>query len=250
MSKGKYQSKREPVVNVAMTAALIMFWLVIITTYMSAGLFAKYSTGDTAGDSARVIKFHELTVEENGVENSAGGKFIFIPGVPLEKDITVKFGSRDAEGVKFGGSEAVSVVFVTLDVIGWDAFEKDVDGVDGVDGFYDFAMNYKAKVAEQPKEIMRWSVDEAWTYLTTETLTPKGNRYVYYMVVAPNDAIEQKVIKDGQITVSDEGYRVDYAGMTEDKVDLQLNATAYVVQANGFENVGDAWTSLSAKEGT
>ena len=36
----------------------------------------------------------------------------------------------------------------------------------------------------------------------------------------------------------------------KDKVDLQLNATAYVVQANGFKTVGDAWTSLSAKEGT
>lgn len=234
MSKGKYQSKREPVVNVAMTAALIMFWLVIITTYMSAGLFAKYSTGDTAGDSARVIKFHELTVEENDVENSTGGKFIFIPGVPLEKDITVKF----------GGSEAVSVVFVTLDVIGWDA------NADAKGNIYDFAMNYKAKGAESPKEIMSWSVDEAWTYLTSETLTPKGNRYVYYMVVNPNTFVEQKVIKDSQIAVSDQGYRVDYAGMTKDKVDLQLNATAYVVQANGFKTVGDAWTSLSAKEGT
>lgn len=234
MRKGKYQSKREPVVNVAMTAALIMFWLVIITTYMSAGLFAKYSTGDTAGDSARVIKFHELTVEENDVENSTGGKFIFIPGVPLEKDITVTF----------GGSEAVSVVFVTLDVIGWDA-NADADG-----NIYDFAMHYDVDKNGTSKEIMNWSVAEAWTYLTSETLTPKGNRYVYYMVADPNTPVAQQVIKDGQIAVSDQGYRADYAGMTKDKVDLQLNATAYAVQANGFKTVGEVWTSLRAKEGT
>jgi hypothetical protein len=222
MSKGKYLKKHEPVVNVAITMALVLFWLVIISTYLTAGLFAKYSTKDEGNDEARVIQFKNLTVLENGVADSAGSEFIFIPGVSLEKDITVKF----------DGSEAATYVFVTLDAIGWDA---DANA-------RNFVMNYNSK------EIMSWSVDSAWKYLTTEALTPSGHRHVYYMEVDPNAAIAQKVIKDSQIAVSDQGYRVDYAAMTDAKVKLELNATAYVVQANGFEDAEAAWASLSTKE--
>ena len=43
--------------NPAITLAAILLCLVLITTYMTSGLYAKFTTSSSAGDSARVATF-------------------------------------------------------------------------------------------------------------------------------------------------------------------------------------------------
>ena len=247
MRRGKYEKQREPIFNFAICLAIVLFWLVMITTYLTAGLFAKYSTQASGGDDARVITFEELTVAENGVDGSTGDTFIFAPGVNLTKDITVSF----------GGSEADTFVYVVLDVRGWDCDESG----------YGFSLKHDGKT------IMNWSVDSKWSYVASEGISfedgkpeavnPDGMRYVYCIRLDANTVLDkQQVIqrdvgdeldKNGKIFVSADVTRADYAALAETKLDL--NVTAHVVQANGFYNSEDmltnaieGWNSLRAKE--
>ena len=235
MAKGKYQTKKAPMYNFAMRAAVVLFLLVIITTYLSAGLFAKYSTKDDGGDRARVIQFNQLVVAENGVDGSNGSEFIFMPGVNLDKNITVSF----------GGSEAATFVLVALDVRSWQTNDH-----------YNFVLEQGGHT------VMSWSVNPTWKYIAEQAVqfqgpgdtVQTGMRYVYYVQLDPNEPMSaQQVITDGTIIVSDEAVRADYKALAG--VSLNLNVTAYAVQANGFYNDADmdknaieAWTSLSAKE--
>lgn len=223
MRNGKYQKKREPIVNVAMTAALVMFWLVIITTYLSAGLFAKYSTKDDGGDKARVIKFGQVTVKEEKLDANNSREFIFTPGVPIEKEVTVSF----------DGSEADTYVFIKLDTPGWTR-----------SGDYGFVLKDET---DATKEIMSWSVDGfvAETNPDGWTAVP-GTENVYYTFLDSNTPMnEKRVIKGDAINVP-KSTRSAYAALAG--VTLNINVTAYVVQAHGFESVQAAWASLQAKE--
>lgn len=240
MANGKHLKKRKTVVNAAFRAALVLFWLVIISTYLSTGLFAKYSTGDNGSDQARTIKFDELTVTEtiNGEESPNGGTLVFTPGVNLEKDISVSF----------GGSEADTFVFIAVDVRGWNCSDNKN---------YDFSRS----------GIMSWSVVSDWKFLSSEAIhfaaaedePADGMRYVYYIPLEPNASLEkQEVIEDGEIIVS-APTQTQKAYDALAGVKLDLNVTAYAVQANGFYDAEhtteaaaakSAWSSLRAKEVT
>ena len=211
MRKGKYERRYTPVFNFAMCMALVLFWLVMITTHVSVELFAKYTTTGSGDDSARVLTFKELKVSENDVEGATGKTFIFIPGVDLEKKINVSF----------AGSEADVFVFVALDTPGWTQSE-----------------NYQFSLKDGNNNVlMSWAVEESWTYLSSN-----GNQHVYYSTLDANNAFSHDVIKDGKIVVN-VATRAAYNALRGSE--LNLNATAYVVQAGGFENATAAWNSLN-----
>ena len=206
--------------NFAILMAFVLFWLVMVTTYLSVGLYAKYSTGGKGKDDARVISFKQLVVAENGEDNATGQEYIFAPGVNLDKDITVSF----------GGSESDTFVFVELDTTGWTQDDEN-----------DYAFSLKQGGAA----IMSWEVDGEWSYLSSA-----DNKHVYYMVLDANETlVEQKVIKDGVITVP-VATQANYNALAG--INLNINAIAQVVQANGFYNSNDmainaaaAWASLN-----
>ena len=205
--------------NFAILMAFVLFWLVMVTTYLSVGLYAKYSTGGKGKDDARVISFNQLVVAENSEDNATGQEYIFAPGVNLDKDITVSF----------GGSESDTFVFVELDTTGW---TQD-------------AAKYAFALTRGDATIMSWEVDGEWSYLSSA-----DNKHVYYMVLDANETlVEQKVIKDGVITVP-VATQANYNALAG--INLNINATAQVVQANGFYNSNDmainaaaAWASLN-----
>lgn len=207
--------------NFAILMAFVLFWLVMVTTYLSVGLYAKYSTGGKGKDDARVISFNQLVVAENGEDNATGQEYIFAPGVNLAKDITVSF----------GGSESDTFVFVELDTPGW---TQD-------------AAKYAFALTRGDATIMSWEVDGEWSYLSSA-----DNKHVYYMLLDANNKLdEQKVIKDGVITVP-VATQANYNALAG--INLNINATAQVVQANGFynsdaddmsTNAAAAWASLN-----
>lgn len=213
MSRGKYQKPKAPAMNFAILMAFVLFWLVMVTTYLSVGLYAKYSTGGKGKDDARVISFNQLVVAENNVNNATGQEYIFAPGVNLDKDITVSF----------GGSESDTFVFVELDTTGW---TQD-------------AAKYAFALTRGDATIMSWEVDGAWSYLASA-----DNKHVYYMVLDANETlVAQKVIKDGVITVP-VATQANYNALAG--INLNINATAQVVQANGFYNSNNMATNAAA----
>ena len=229
MRKGKYEQHREPVLNAAMCLAVVLFWLVIITTYMSSGLFAKYSTMDSGGDSARVIQFGELTVTETldtGV-TANGGNLVFVPGTTMKKELTVDF----------EGSEADTFVFVALEAKGW-SFTAPNATIPA-----SFALKQDANT------LMSWNMVSDWNYLASE-----DDQHVFYIFLDSNTPLTSKpVIQNGEITVHVATYDAYEALAGKD---LELNVTAYAVQANGFyapdrdtaEKVATAaWNSVKSK---
>ena len=238
MRKGKYEQHREPVVNVAMCLAIVLFWLVIITTYMSSGLFAKYSTMGKGGDSARVIQFGKLTVTETldtGV-TATGGNLIFVPGTTMKKDITVAF----------EGSEADTIVFVALEAKGWIFTAPNATD----------PASFALKQGENT--LMSWKVENGWNYLASD-----GVRHVFYIFLDSNTPLgtivdgqlvgKDFIAKNGEITVNVATYDA-YDALAG--ADLNLDVTGYAVQANGFyapdrdtaeEVATAAWNSVKSK---
>lgn len=71
--------------QIVLTSAAILLCLTLISTYLTAEMFARYSVKDTASDSARVATFN---VTENG-ELTTSFATELVPGVPCKKEVVV-----------------------------------------------------------------------------------------------------------------------------------------------------------------
>ena len=200
--------------NIPMCLAAILLCLTLISIHLTSGLYAKYISSASGNDSARVIKFGELTITETG-DFYEDNKLMIIPGVDLTKKATVSF----------SGSESVTYVFVEIMPTGWSATD-DVT----------FALLSNGKTA------MQWSIADGWVFLKSDNGT-----YIYYRELAPNlELVKADIIAgNGKITVSDQITKSEIKAMTD--ISIKLRAT--VVQSGGFENPEAAWNSVAAKEG-
>lgn len=215
--------------NFMLRLASFLFVCVIVSTVTLAGLLARYVTSDGGSDSARVIKFNTVQITENNT--NAGDQFIICPGVDIKKDVEVTF----------GGSEAATYVFLTIDASkNWKSFESGDN-------------KYQHAYMLNEKECLTYEVDEQWSYHTSETNDDKKT-FVYYMYLDPNDSISDfEVIKDEgtikvsrYVTMDDLATMVSVSGSVKKSlVDLDFKAVA--VQANGFEDVTEAWNSVKNK---
>ena len=214
--KGKYLVKHRKTakVNIPMCIASFLFCLTLISIHLTSGLYAKYISSASGDDSARVIKFGELTITETG-DFYEDNKLMIIPGVDLIKKATVSF----------SGSESATYVFVEIMPTGWSATD-DVT----------FALLSNGKTA------MQWSIADGWVFLKSDNGT-----YIYYRELAPNlELVTADIIAgSGKITVSDQITKSEIKAITD--VSIKLRAT--VVQSGGFENPEAAWNSVAAKEG-
>ncbi len=203
--------------RILMICALVLLCLVVISTYMLGGIFAKYLRNGDIADSARVMKFGEISVYEPGISTTAAvgqNSFMITPGVPVAKEAAVRF----------EGAESETFVFLKVTAGGW------TKGSDN----YTFTAG--------PSNKLSWSIDNAWTYLSTTA----GGNHVYYRELEPNAALagtSGNVINNSQITVSSNLYHSELVALNE--ANLQINFEAFAVQANGFDSVSAAWLSLS-----
>ena len=188
-----------------MWIAGVLFCLVLITTAMMGGLFARYITMGTASDSARVVAFGELTLNEDGDFVGSEGKKTakIIPGVDLNKKVTLSF---DA-------SEVATIVFVEVSAPGWDSPDNRIF----MKGTH-----------------LSWSVAEDWTYLP-------GTQYVYYRVLATNTALtDVDIIQGGVIQVSKDIKESNIQSL--DKLNISIQAS--VIQNDGSLTPEMAWDKL------
>lgn len=115
-------------VNIPICLAGVLLCLTLFSIHLTGGIFARYTTTSTSSDSARVIRFGQLTLALTG-----GDTQYIAPGVTLEWNAAVTF----------AGSESATYVF--LEVEG--AAAGDADGVTPFDN--------------GPK----WAVATGWKYL-------------------------------------------------------------------------------------
>lgn len=188
-----------------MWLAGVLFCLVLITTSMMGGLFARYITSATGSDSARVATFGDLTLTETGdfVESDGTKTAKIIPGVDLSKKVTLSFEA----------SEVDTIVFVEVSAPGWDTpdnqnFTKDTH--------------------------LNWSMADGWNYLP-------GTQYVYYRVLDTNTALtDVDIIRDGVIHVSKDIKESNIQSL--DKLNISFQAS--VIQNDGSLTPETAWDKL------
>lgn len=202
----KYKSK--PKMNIPMCVAGVLFCLTLISVYMVSGLYARYSTSGTGSDSARVIKFGDITISETGDFLGDTRNMMIVPGVNLKKEALVQF----------EGSEAATYVFVEVDLAGPWEYQGD-------------SKNFRIG------DLVDWTVEDDWQRLD-------GTAYVFYQELASNNPLNAQIIKESQIRVSESITKATIASLEGASITFR----ASVVQSNGFENVQAAWASLRSKE--
>lgn len=202
-------------VNVPMFLAGVLFCLTLISIHLTSGLYAKYTVSVSSGDSARVIRFGDLTLTETGSFVDEG-KLMIIPGVNLEKKAVVNF----------QGSESATYIFLEIIPQGWTTTDY-----------------YKFTISNESKLLMEWNVEEQWKYLTNQT-----SGYIYYQQVEPNTVVSNMnvIAEDGKIYVNENMNKQEIENLPE-SVSIKIRAT--VVQSGGFESSEAAWNSIAEKEG-
>lgn len=200
-------------INIPMCFAAILLCLTLISIHLTSGLYAKYISSASGNDSARVIKFGELTLAEEG-DFCEGNKLMIIPGVALTKKATVSF----------SGSESATYVFIEITPSKWSTTD-----------------NKTFSLLSNGKTAMQWNVAEGWLFLKSDNGT-----YIYYRELAPNSELVTAdiIAENGKIAVSDQITKREIESMTG--ISIKLRAT--VVQSGGFENPEAAWDSVAAKE--
>ena len=206
----KYTNK--PKMNIPMCLAGVLFCLTMVSVYMVSGLYARYSTSGTGSDSARVIKFGDISISETGDFQEGTKNMLVIPGVDLAKKAVVNF----------EGSEAATYVFVEVDLTGpWEYEET--------------GKTFHIDVMDDT--MVDWSVAGGWQYL-------EDTDYVFYQELGPNTPLSADIIKESKIRVSDSITKTTIGTLQ----DASITFRASVVQSNGFENVQAAWASLQSKK--
>lgn len=139
-----------------------LLYLAVVTFALTGVTFSRYVASAHSQDEGRVITFGDLTVTDSGSVQVQ-------PGVPAEKDLTVRF----------EGSEAAVYVFAEVQG-GWTR---------GADGIYHDAAG-----------LMTWRVADGWTHLQDD---------VYYRELAPNTALTAGLIDGGAVNVSEDMTRTE-----------------------------------------
>jgi len=207
--------------NIPMCLAGVLLCLTLFSIHLSSGVVARYSTNTDGSDSARVISFKALTVE-----NVALADDIVIPGVNLSW----------APTVSFGGSESATYVFLEVSLTnGGDNWTVSADGKIYSALYHDSDNNGSADAPG-----LTWNLAAGWTHVDGT-----ANPYVYYRALSPNDPLDEVgIVQDGTITVAPTLLADDLAKIQDAGDSLGMTLAASVVQSNGFASVDEAWKSL------
>lgn len=202
-------------INIPMCIAAFLLCLTLISIHLTSGLYAKYISSASGSDHARVIKFGDLTLTEEG-DFYEESKLMIIPGVDLQKKAVVDF----------KGSESATYVFVEITPTKWVTTD-----------------NKTFSLLSSGKTVMKWSIADGWQHLKSNNGT-----YIYYRELTPNSELVAADIfaENGKITVSDQITKSEIKTMTG--ISIKLRATA--VQSGGFESPVAAWNSVAEKEGS
>ena len=211
--RDRKSNNRTPSLSV-MHVVLLLLCAVIVTSYGINGLYARYRSEVHGTDSARVIRFGDVYLEE-----AADNNLMLIPGVVCKKEAYISF----------QGSEASTYVFVVIEA------SSHWTGNGGMLVMYD---------RDKSDKLVSIQVEDSWTPVSDE-----NNIFVYAISLDPNQTLLEKQIfgiqngVQGGIVVSPEMTKADIDYLNSiGKISLQI--TAIAVQSNGFADYAAAWDSI------
>lgn len=148
----------------------VLLYICLCTFVVIGVTFSKYIATSNGGDEARVVKFDDISITEEGDFVDSGedkGKLIVAPGVDIVKKATLDF----------AGSETASYIFVEVTANGFEqSSAREFVSADG-----------KISLA----------IDDSWNVLPIS-----DNKYAYYIALEPNTPLNSyPIIKDGVVDV-------------------------------------------------
>ena len=205
---------RKTQINIPIYTATVLLCLTLISTYLTAGIYARYAATGQSFDFAKTISFGALDIIETGdfTENN----MLLIPGVNINKKATVNF----------EGSNSAAYVFLEISVLPsgrWNIYDNQI---------------FTLKLAD--KEILNWKIRDKWMYLTEIN----DGRYIFYQQVEANtffneDIIEQNIVTINDFITNNEMKTLNIIG------DINIKFRATAVQSIGFDSPAAAWDSIT-----
>lgn len=156
-----------------------LLYLAVVTFALTGVTFSRYVASAHSQDEGRVITFGDLTVTDSCSVQVQ-------PGVPAEKNLTVRF----------EGSEAAVYVFAEVQG-GWTRGADNRTYTYGADS-------------------LSWRVADGWTHLQDN---------VYYRELAPNTALDAGLIAGGAVNVSENMTRTELEELSK-ALSLHVQAAA------------------------
>lgn len=147
----------------------ILIVLTLCSMVMVSIAYAKYSGEKQTHNSARVVKFGELSVTETG--NTSQGKYIIEPGKKTEKVVTIHF----------GGSETKTSVYVTILAKNW-SFDPDA-----MKYTYDFFHD------DNTENDLFFTIEDGWEYAGEETVGTEISQ-IFKKTLNPNQTLASDII--------------------------------------------------------
>ena len=140
-----------------------LLYLAVATFALTGVTFSRYVASAHSQDEGRVVTFGDLTVTDSGSVQVQ-------PGVPTQKNLTVRF----------DGSEAAVYVFAEVQ----DGWTRGADN----------------RTYTYGADSLSWRVADGWTHLQDN---------VYYRELAPNTALDAGLIDGGAVNVSENMTRTE-----------------------------------------
>lgn len=192
--------------NIPICLAGVLLCLTMFSFHLSSGVVARYTTTASGTDTARVIKFGDITVTKYG-ENTQ----YIIPGTQLTWNAAVSF----------EGSEATTILFLEV---------RPAGNCVVTDGGKTYTLSASGA---------QWTVSDKWDFHKDDSGT-----YVYYIELDANKGLtNESFFSSNNSTLVPADLP---AATLEAVGTISADIRASVVQSNGFTTVDAAWTSLKS----
>ena len=205
-------------------AALILLSLVMFSTWLMSGLYARYLTSGNAGDGARVATFGEVTITE-----TTGTEYMIIPGVNITKDPTLFFKTRE------------TACYLFLIVNKGNVWKEPPDSPEYDE--YKIDNNVRKYVLNGSEGKVYWESGLLYNVMTY--LCEDGTKSVYYKKFGPNSILATDIIKSDRIIVSEDLLNSELKRLPSD---IKLTFEAYAVQYGDFGGDDETENAIAAYE--
>lgn len=187
----------------------LLLYVLLISVMVMGVTFSKYVTVSYSGDAARVARFGDLYITENGEAYEANKDYKVVPGVNLTRDIVLHFEK----------SEVACYVF----------FQVDAES---------FTKNGKNYIYGSGENSISFRVTELGTRWSSFDL--EDGKTIYYTVVEPNESISQPIIANRGAIIVNKALSIEAL----EKPDISIKVKATAVQYGGFTDAKAAYSAI------
>ena len=219
--KGKHAKEESNVIEKVIIT--IIFMMIIIIVSKMSNFFSKYVTNDFVSSEGNAGKVGQLTLKEYKINDSE-----LVTSNDTKENIELETNSsvKKQLSLSYDSKDVASYIFFVINAENWSYTEQDKKM--SIKGSYNV-------------DIIYFSINDNWTYLTTEELDDGSKNYIFYHEVGLNEQFtDTNIISDIQVNpVSlDDANKNNLLVLNDDH---KMSFSAYVIQKLGTENINNAW---------